>query len=38
VDAYLEPAGERRALTADRVVIGRSPRCDLVLDADSHLS
>jgi predicted component of type VI protein secretion system len=38
VDAYLEMAGERRALTADRVVIGRSPRCDLVLDADGQVS
>jgi hypothetical protein len=38
VDAYLTVGGEPRALAADRVVIGRSPRCDVVLDADGQVS
>jgi pSer/pThr/pTyr-binding forkhead associated (FHA) protein len=38
VDAYLESAGERRHLTGDRAVIGRSPRSDVVLDADGQVS
>ena len=38
MDAYLETAGERRALIADRVVIGRSPRSDVVLGADGQVS
>jgi len=38
VDAHLEVAGGRHPLAGDRVVIGRSPRSDIVLDADGQVS
>jgi predicted component of type VI protein secretion system len=38
VDAYLEVAGERHPLVADRVVIGRSPLSDVVLGGDNQAS
>jgi pSer/pThr/pTyr-binding forkhead associated (FHA) protein len=37
VDAHLEVAGEH-PLAGDRVVVGRSPRSDVVLDADGQVS
>jgi pSer/pThr/pTyr-binding forkhead associated (FHA) protein len=38
VDAHLEVASGRHPLAGDRVVIGRSPRSDIVLDADGQVS
>ena len=38
MDAHLEVAGERHPLAGDRVVVGRSPRSDVVLDADGQVS
>ena len=38
MDAHLEVAGGRHPLAGDRVVIGRSPRSDIVLDADGQVS
>jgi pSer/pThr/pTyr-binding forkhead associated (FHA) protein len=38
VDAHLEVAGGRHPLACDRVVIGRSSRSDIVLDADGQVS
>ena len=38
MDAHLEVAGGRHPLARDRVVIGRSPRSDIVLDADGQVS
>ena len=37
MDAHLEVAGEH-PLAGDRVVVGRSPRSDVVLDADGQVS
>ncbi len=38
MDAHLEVASGRHPLAGDRVVIGRSPRSDIVLDADGQVS
>ncbi len=38
MDAHLEVASGRHPLAGDRVVIGRSPRSDVVLDADGQVS